>query len=239
MILRILFLFCFLFSFQLQAQVDKSEKKSIRIPAKKTNEKKDSLPSDLKIKSKEKTGVDKKISSITLKKPNFDLDKPKDEFSMFENSTLKKAGELFEERWHKKANVSGIKRTMKDQFLGEHRIYAKYVNIVCRDFEAPDGDRVRIIVNDKIILSNLLLTNSYKRFKVDLVDGINKIDFLALNQGESGPNTAELLIYDDLGNLVSSKEWNLLTGVKATIVFVNKKGLADFDKEAKERTKQN
>ena len=41
---------------------------------------------------------------------------------------------------------------------------------------------------------------------------------LALNQGESGPNTAEFQVYDDKGNLVSSKQWNLLTGVKATIV---------------------
>jgi len=232
---RFLILFLFLFSFQLQAQVDKSNKKSIRIPAKKTNKKKDSLPSDLKTKSKEKTGLDKKISSVTLKKPDFDISKPKEEFSMFDKNKLKSAGELFEKRWKKESAKSGIIRTMGDQFLGEHKINAKYVNIVCRDFEYQDGDRVRIYVNEDVIVPNLLLTNAYKSFRVDLVKGINKIDFQALNQGESGPNTAELLVYDDLGNLVSSKEWNLLTGVKATIIFINEKSLADLDKEGKEK----
>lgn len=71
---------------------------------------------------------------------------------------------------------------------------------------------------------------------MNLADGLNKIDFQALNQGESGPNTAELIIYDDKGNLVSSKEWNLLTGVKATIVFINEKPLGY--KEEPKKTKK-
>ena len=49
------------------------------------------------------------------------------------------------------------------------------------------------------------------------------IDITALNQGDSGPNTAEFVVYDDKGNVVSSKEWNLLTGVKAKITFINEK----------------
>jgi hypothetical protein len=62
------------------------------------------------------------------------------------------------------------------------------------------------------------LTSGYKSFDVPLSIGFNKIVFLALNQGESGPNTAEFEVYDDNGVLVSSKKWNLLTGVKAIIV---------------------
>ncbi|MFT7157938.1 MAG: hypothetical protein ACI8Q1_002963, partial [Parvicella sp.] len=42
--------------------------------------------------------------------------------------------------------------------------------------------------------------------------------FEALNQGDSGPNTAELHVYDDKGMLVSAHEWNLLTGNKASII---------------------
>ena len=53
-----------------------------------------------------------------------------------------------------------------------------------------------------------------------LEPGFNKIDFQALNQGESGPNTAELHVYDDNGVLVSAHEWNLLTGYKATVIVV-------------------
>ena len=36
------------------------------------------------------------------------------------------------------------------------------------------------------------------------------------------PNTAEVRVYDDEGNLVGNNRWNLATGVKATyIVYKN------------------
>ena len=53
-----------------------------------------------------------------------------------------------------------------------------------------------------------------------LKEGFNKIDFIALNQGESGPNTAELRIYDDNDVLLSANQWNLATGAKATLIIV-------------------
>ena len=49
-----------------------------------------------------------------------------------------------------------------------------------------------------------------------LILRFNKIDFVALNQGASGPNTAEVMVFDDNGKLVGSNRWNLATGVKAT-----------------------
>ena len=52
------------------------------------------------------------------------------------------------------------------------------------------------------------------------MDGFNKIDFVALNQGESGPNTAEVRVYDDDGNVMMSNLWNLATGSKATFIVV-------------------
>ena len=48
----------------------------------------------------------------------------------------------------------------------------------------------------------------------------NKIDFVALNQGESGPNTAEVRVFDDKGKLVGANRWNLATGVKSTYIIV-------------------
>jgi hypothetical protein len=107
---------------------------------------------------------------------------------------------------------------MSDQFLGDFKNNGTLVNIRCRDHEFPDGDLVRVFVNDEIFIPSLLLTSGYKSFDVPLSIGFNKIVFLALNQGESGPNTAEFQVYDDNGVLVSSKKWNLLTGVKAIIV---------------------
>ena len=55
---------------------------------------------------------------------------------------------------------------------------------------------------------------------IDCSNGFNKLDFEALNQGTSGPNTAAFSVYDDSGNLITSNEWNLTTGIKATIVVV-------------------
>jgi hypothetical protein len=112
---------------------------------------------------------------------------------------------------------------MDDQFLGEFNINTKFVNIVCRDHEYPDGDKVRIIVNDEIVYREVILQSGYRRLAIELKEGRNQIDILALNQGTSGPNTAEFVVYDDKANVVSSKEWNLLTGVKATIIFNNQK----------------
>jgi hypothetical protein len=107
-----------------------------------------------------------------------------------------------------------------DQFLGEFRSKAKSVRIVCRDHEAPDGDRVKISLNGVVKGWDILLESEFKELSFELKDGFNKIDFEALNQGTSGPNTAEFQVYDELGNLISSNKWNLTTGVKATIIVV-------------------
>ena len=70
------------------------------------------------------------------------------------------------------------------------------------------------------ITPNLLLDNSFTGFKLPLNKGFNKIDFTALNQGESGPNTAELRVFDDSQKLISSNQWNLSTGATATFIVV-------------------
>ena len=70
-----------------------------------------------------------------------------------------------------------------------------------------------------------MLFRGYSRSSYNLVQGKNTVEIEALNQGESGPNTAEFIVYDDQGKIISSKEWNLLTGVKAIIVFKNEKAV--------------
>lgn len=91
---------------------------------------------------------------------------------------------------------------------------------MCRDFEYVDGDRVSILVNDQIVIQNLTLNSTFRGINLKLEKGFNKIDFVALNQGDSGPNTAELRIYDDNDILISSNQWNLATGAKATLIIV-------------------
>lgn len=220
----VLFFFFFVLSVSLSAQVTDTKKKSIRIPAVESKKEKDSSPQLIKV--------------APLKLPNKDKDnsagdnkdtkkyKPKGDtfpFSMIYDDGLRSPSEIFEERWKKQAQASGIRRYMSDQFLGEYPVDTKFVNIVCRDHEYPDGDRVSVTINDEVVYRSVTLTGQYRRLQVDLVEGINVIDITALNQGDSGPNTAEFVVYDDKGNVISSKEWNLLTGVKASITFINEK----------------
>jgi hypothetical protein len=112
------------------------------------------------------------------------------------------------------------KEYSRNQDLGDFKTSAAFVNVVYRDHEFVDGDRIRVFVNDDVIKPNVNLGRSFKGFNLPLQKGFNKIDFQALNQGTSGPNTAELHVYDDNGVLISAKRWNLTTGYKATIVII-------------------
>ncbi|GAB4163511.1 MAG: hypothetical protein Tsb0033_23960 [Winogradskyella sp.] len=206
------------------SQVTDNEKKTIRIPAEPSKTKKDSLPVKIKVAPKlEKKDDNSSGKSKEEDKKKFIIKDSEKPFSMIEEDGLKSPAEIFEKRWSKDLEKGGVIKTMSDQFLGEHRVDTKFVNIICRDHEYPDGDRVRIYINDIIVKENLLLTSSYRRVEVDLIQGKNTVVIEALNQGESGPNTAEFIVYDDQGKQISSKEWNLLTGVKAIIVFQNEK----------------
>lgn len=205
------------------AQVNDKEKKSIRIAAEPSKKKKDSALIKVKVAPILKKEDKKNSGDAKKAEKKFVFKESKKPFSMIDNDGLKSPSEIYEKRWNKEAVKGGIIRTMSDQFLGEHNVDTKFVNIVCRDHEYPDGDRVKIMLNGYIVKANLLLTGSYRRVEVNLADGKNTIDIIALNQGESGPNTAEFVVYDDKGKVISSKEWNLLTGVKATIIFNNEK----------------
>jgi len=79
------------------------------------------------------------------------------------------------------------------------------------------------MVNDKEVVPQVLLQERYKTVAIELRMGFNKIDFVALNQGTSGPNTAEVRVFDDEGKLVGANRWNLATGVKATYIIVKEK----------------
>ncbi len=122
-------------------------------------------------------------------------------------------------KWFKKDKE--IKEEFKsDQYLGDFKSGGKFVQLVYRDHEYVDGDIVRILVDDNVIRSQVYLTGSFQGIKINLTTGFNKIDILALNQGESGPNTAEFHLYDDQGTLLTGNEWNLTTGVKASLIVV-------------------
>ena len=108
----------------------------------------------------------------------------------------------------------------RDQYLGELRTGSLNVTIMYRDHEYVDGDRVRIYVNGDIVKSSVYLSAGFNGFTFLLQPGFNKVEFQALNQGSSGPNTAELRIFNDEGDVISANQWNLTTGRKAMITIV-------------------
>jgi len=129
-------------------------------------------------------------------------------------------GDKFRDKLVVKEGGMDSKMFRKNQYLGDVKSKAEFVRISCRDFGEVDGDEIRILVNDKVMVERIFLTEDYRGIQLGLEKGFNKIDFEALNQGSSGPNTAQFQIYDDQGVLVSSNQWNLGTGFKATIIIV-------------------
>ena len=161
--------------------------------------------------------INKNPNSFTFKK----IEKKKDEkgFMIADNEYFLNPGDTYLKRLNKEKEKNPNNYT-GDAYLGDVKTISKTANIVCRDFEYVDGDRVSIMVNDEIVVQNLTLNSSFRGINLKLKEGFNKIDFIALNQGDSGPNTAELRIYDDNDVLISSNQWNLATGAKATLIIV-------------------
>lgn len=140
-------------------------------------------------------------------------------FSMrTDNGLMKYQPENFKPKAFKDKEIKEEYR--QDQYLGDLVTGGGYVEVYCRDHEYIDGDKVRVYVNGEIIQNNVSLGAGYYPILIRLNSGFNNIEFEALNQGTSGPNTAELRIFDENGMEVAKKEWNLLTGAKASMVIV-------------------
>lgn len=129
-------------------------------------------------------------------------------------------GQEFEERTKIKPRGESSEPYKGNQFFGEVRSDSEYVQVLARDFEYVDGDRIKVLVNDRVVVPEIILSGSFKGIQITLQPGFNKIDFEALNQGTSGPNTAEFRVYDDNEKIISSNQWNLATGFKATVIVV-------------------
>ncbi|PWB22640.1 hypothetical protein [Flavobacterium sp. HTF] len=194
---RILFLFTILiFSQQGQAQ-EELNKKFTPIPPKDANTKEVAPP---------KEAPPKNDPPAVAEKPDPYKINPDE---LFKNTNLYK----------QEANVEGI-FYRRNQFLGSIKTTGLTSTIRYRDAAFVDGDKVRVYLNDKVIQPEVSLDGEFKSLKINLVQGINKIDIEALNEGFASPNTAEFQVFDDKGIVVSSSEWNVGTGYKAVIVLV-------------------
>ena len=121
-------------------------------------------------------------------------------------------------------NEGGVNKSKfsKDFYLGDLETNSEYIIIKCRDHEYVDGDRIRLMINGAVIHPNISLSSVFYVVDVDLDDGYNNIDFIALNEGESSPNTAQLIVLDEFGKQLSNKKWLISTGYKAKLVVFKK-----------------
>lgn len=116
-------------------------------------------------------------------------------------------------------NVS-IKKFQTSLELGKIETNSKSIRIICRDHSYVDGDRVKLYVNEEVVRRSITLQGGYYTIDINLREGFNRIDIEALNQGSSGPNTAEFKVLDEFGVVLADKEWNILTGYIATLVVM-------------------
>jgi len=218
--IQFIYILIFCFSLSVNAQID-SQKKSIPIPA--IESKKDTSNSNILFPSNPKP--DNSFGGLNSPKANSEFSLPKKEFSMF-GETFGNPGELFEKKLTKTIKeikeemYLGSKGSTTDQYFGDFTTKAKYVYVMYSDYGEQDGDYINISVNDEIINPRIMLTNANQGFKLDLKEGFNKIDFLALTEGYLTPNTAFFKVVDDQQNTITSNYWALAVNVKATIIIV-------------------
>ena len=117
-------------------------------------------------------------------------------------------------------NRKNVSKFDRDYYLGDIKTTSKYIRILCRDHEYEDGDRIKLILNKAIVHPNITLRNSAYIIEVELKVGLNTIEFYALNEGSSSPNTAQLKVYNENDSIIGSGEWLLTTGYKASLIVL-------------------
>lgn len=115
---------------------------------------------------------------------------------------------------------SDTKVFRRNQSFGEYKTKSNSIRILCRDHMAVDGDVVKVYINNMVVNAHVELSGAYRIIEIGLTPGFNKVEFEALNQGTSGPNTAEFSIFDDKGTAITSSQWDLATGFKGSVMII-------------------
>lgn len=175
----------------------------------------------LDIKSNPESNTSLKLPSVFKEEITADFKKSERVVKMLPDGELKQAGhDLKLDTKIGERDKSNANKHFGDMYLGDVKTSSKFIGVVCRDHEYVDGDRVKVYANGHVVEPNILLTGSFKGINLNLDKGFNRLDFEALNQGSSGPNTAQVDVYDDKGQLIYSNKWLLSTGSKASLIVV-------------------
>ncbi|MDN6279988.1 MAG: hypothetical protein L0J45_03185 [Psychroflexus sp.] len=151
------------------------------------------------------------------------FEKPEEGIEFKPKEKMTNPSDLYTKKFNSKPEKEEDQRIKEefgqDMYIGDFVTTSDKMVFLCRDHMLFDGDRVQVRLNGEVVVENLLLENAFKEITIPLEVGFNKVEFVALNQGDSGPNTAEFKAIDN-GSVIAHSVWNLLTGVKASTVIV-------------------
>lgn len=208
----VLFLLLFV-SFTANSQIDYN--KSISIPAL-------DAPKNTPVPTKETDLDNIYIPAFGEKKNTSDkwrIDEP-------EGVTFGKQGEKFTDskeehnkKLNKKAPQDSPEFAKKENIhYGTFTIHESYIILRYLDYGNVDGDKVKIVLNDKTVYESITLYGEYNEVSLPMEMGINKLEIYALNEGLYSPNTAKFQVYELKRQMISG-EWALLTGFKAIFII--------------------
>ncbi|MFY8065001.1 MAG: hypothetical protein ACOVNM_00780 [Flavobacterium sp.] len=158
---------------------------------------------------------DKLGESVSLLKK-----KPEEEKSIFEKEQFASPAKEYTDKMNKQVTDGKIyDYYKKDYLLATYKCSTTIAKFALKDFGEPDGDVVRIWLNDEIVINAITLENGYREIQLNLRNGQNLLVIEALNEGMVSPNTAQFSIFNDKGEIIGNNLSGLLTNVKATIII--------------------
>ena len=146
--------------------------------------------------------------------------KPEEEKSIFEKEEFASPAKVYTDKMNKQITDGKIyDYYKKDYLLATYKCSTTIAKFALKDFGEPDGDVVRIWLNDEIVINAITLENGYREIQLNLRNGQNLLVIEALNEGIVSPNTAQFSIFNDKGEIIGNNLSGLLTNVKATIII--------------------
>jgi hypothetical protein len=121
--------------------------------------------------------------------------------------------------------VNGLNKTLKK--TEENRLSSKDVlklnwsseNIVLELWDAAviDDDQIDVLFNGKSVLGKIVITKEKKILTIPFTDSICKIEIIAISEGNSPPNTVNIILKDN--NLSTTVVTNLKQGEKTSLLI--------------------
>ena len=114
-----------------------------------------------------------------LKKYSILNQKKGEESVMVQKNEFKNPGDEVKDKLNKETQQG----SWENVFFGKFKVNTHVIKIKTRDHMDPDGDKVRILLNEVTVFNVIYLDSDFKTSLIELREGDNNIDIVALNQG--------------------------------------------------------